>query len=646
MDQSIYEEASYDTAYDVSDHSNFIDVNVPSLSVEDIQRVDKEKESVDVIQLEDDATLSDHTGIPIEKIPYVGLRFVLLQQTQEFYSNYTKKVWFVTRIRNTNFDKNKKESRIPINQLIHYSREGYQESRVKAATRDNDEASIQPNKTYLALANEIGDSSKLGYSEKDVTNYITSNLRCADENADVNEMISYSMQMKDINPNFFYAVDVDKANKFKSALWIDARCKAFYEYYGDVVSFDTTYRRNKHGLLFSSFVGVNHHGKSTLLGCALLENEEIHSFEWIFKQWLKCMGTPPKAIIMDQCKSMFGAIRNVLLDTCHRWCIWLIMKKILHKLGGYARYREIDIRMHGTVWNARSVKSFEKDWCAFIVEFNLEQNRWLSGEFWAGNRSTQRSESMHAFFGGYLHYKSGLVQFMHEYDNMLGNKEPKESKDDAVDSKGVVPCSSSSTIERQFQREYTTFKFREVQQEFKKKGDCLVCGVTQDGDLFCVTVNEKYLLYGEPRSWTNSVKFDPATHKIRCEYNMFESRCILFCDCLAVFFYYGVDRVPSCYVLLRWSKNVQHKHTFIKSSHDEKQSDESHNLFRGLCSHFFNVAQDFVTCEKEAVMLYSSLDELRAKLFDYRSNLGPRSVPTTQNSMVIQCDPALGSSDI
>ncbi|KAL4300758.1 hypothetical protein AHAS_Ahas17G0232900 [Arachis hypogaea] len=229
---------------------------------------------------------------------------------------------------------------------------------------------------------------------------------------------------------------------------------------------------------------------------------------------------------------------------------------------------------------------------------------------------------------------------------MLGNKEPKESKDDAVDSKGVVPCSSSSTIERQFQREYTTFKFREVQQEFKKKGDCLVCGVTQDGDLFCVTVNEKYLLYGEPRSWTNSVKFDPATHKIRCEYNMFESRCILFCDCLAVFFYYGVDRVPSCYVLLRWSKNVQHKHTFIKSSHDEKQSDESHNLFRGLCSHFFNVAQDFVTCEKEAVMLYSSLDELRAKLFDYRSNLGPRSVPTTQNSMVIQCDPALGSSDI
>ncbi|XP_016195617.1 protein FAR1-RELATED SEQUENCE 12-like [Arachis ipaensis] len=196
---------------------------------------------------------------------------------------------------------------------------------------------------------------------------------------------------------------------------------------------------------------------------------------------------------------------------------------------------------------------------------------------------------MHAFFGGYLHCKSGLVQFVHEYDNVLGNKEQKELEDDNADSKEVVPCLSSSTIERQFQREYTTSKFREVQQEFRKSGDCLVRGVTQEGDLFRVIVNEQYLLYGEPKSWTNSVKFDPAIHKVRCECNMFESRGILCCYCLTVFFYYGVDKVPSRYVIPRWSKNVQQKHTFIKSSHDEKRSDESHNLFRGLCSHFYNV---------------------------------------------------------
>ncbi|XP_015967189.1 protein FAR1-RELATED SEQUENCE 5 [Arachis duranensis] len=598
MDQSICEEVSYDTAYDVSDHYNFTDVNVLSLSEDDTQHVDKGKEFVNVIQLEDDAMavnheLLDHTGISIEKIS----------------------------IRNTNFDKTRKESKIPINQSIHCSREGYREFRVKAATRvkritivgckakmytmldrqkdnwmvsklelkhthpcsakqNNDEAGIWPNKTYLALENEFSGSSNLGYSEKDMRNYITSNLRCADENADVKEMISYFMRMKDINPNFFYAVDMDEANKFKSAFWVDARCRTSYEYYGDVVSFDITYSRNMHRLLFASFVGVNHHGKSTLLGCALLVNEEIRSFEGVFKQWLTCMEIPPQAIIMDQCKSMFVAIRNVLPDIRHRWCIWHILKKIPHKFGGYAWYREIEARMHGTVWNARSMESFEKDWSAIILccdliffFYNLYDDCriwvpiYFQGEFWAGMRSTQRSESMYAFFGGYLNCKSGLVQVVHEYDNVLGNKEQKELEDDCADFKGVFPCSSSSTIERQFQHEYTTYKFREVQQEFRKRMDCLVRGVTQEGDLFRVTVNEQYLLYGEPRSWTYSVEFHPATHK------------------------------------------------------------------------------DFVTC-KEAAMLHSGLDELRTKLFDYRANLGSKRVPTTQNSMVTQRDPTLGASDI
>ncbi|RYQ79315.1 hypothetical protein Ahy_Scaffold6g108041 [Arachis hypogaea] len=406
MDTPIFEEALYGSAYDTRENSNSTDINVPCLSEDDTPHVEQEKESEDAIQKKDDATVPDHTGIPMEEIPYVGLRFDSLQQAQEFYSNYAKKVGFVTRIRNTNFDKTRKELKVPINQSIHYSREGYRESRVKAAMQvkrittagckarmyvmldrhndnwlvtklelkhthacsaeqavhyseyrkltmhakcviqNNDEAGIRPNKTYLALANEIGGSSKLGYSEKDVRNFITRNLRCA------------------------------------------------------------------------------------------------------------------------------------------------------------------------------------------------------------------------------------------------------------------------------------------------------------DGDLFRVTVNEQYLLYGEPRSWKYSVEFDPKTHKVRCECNMFGSRGIICCHCLAVLFYYGVDTVPSFYVIPRWSKNVQQKHTFIKSSHDEKRSDESHNLFRRLCSHFYNVAQDFVTCEEEAAMLHLGLDQLRSKLLDCRVNLVSRRVPSSQNIMVTQGDPHLGESYI
>ncbi|RYQ89152.1 hypothetical protein Ahy_B09g095954 isoform E [Arachis hypogaea] len=160
-------------------------------------------------------------------------------------------------------------------------------------------------------------------------------LRTSNANADVREMMNYFMRMKDINPNFFYAVQLDDECKFRSAVWVDARCRASYEYYGDVVSLDSTYSTNRHGLPFASFVGVNHHGKSTPLGCALLGNEEIPSFD--------------------------------------------------------------DRRM----------------WVPIFFK----------GEFWAAMRSTQRSESMHAFYGGILHSKTSLVQFVHEYDNVLGSKE-------------------------------------------------------------------------------------------------------------------------------------------------------------------------------------------------------------------------------
>ncbi|XP_025661171.1 protein FAR1-RELATED SEQUENCE 5-like [Arachis hypogaea] len=335
-----------------------------------------------------------------------------------------------------------------------------------------------------------------------------------------------------------------------SALWVDARCRASYEYYGDVVSFDTTYRRNRHGLPFVSFVGVNHHGKSTLLGHALLGSEKIPNFEWVFTQWVRCVGTAPRGIITDQCKVIAGAIRKVLPDTVHRWCIWHIMKKSQFKLGGYARW---------------------------LADLYANRRKWVpiffKSEFWAGMRSTQRSESMHAFYGGYLHCKSGLVQFVHEYDNVLGNKEQKELEDDAADSEGVIPCIGSTGIERQFQQEYTSSMFRTLQLE------------------------------GKPVYHTFRVEFDPLSRKGQCECNKFESAGILCCHTLAVWSYYRVDTVPSCNVLPRWSKNVICKHTYIKSSHDVARSDESNNLFRHLCSEFYNVAQEFVACDEKAAVL-------------------------------------------
>ena len=55
------------------------------------------------------------------------------------------------------------------------------------------------------------------------------------------------------------------------------------EYFGDVITFDTTYLTNPYKMSFAPFVGVNHHGQSILLGCGLISNENVDIFVWLFE---------------------------------------------------------------------------------------------------------------------------------------------------------------------------------------------------------------------------------------------------------------------------------------------------------------------------------------------------------------------------
>ncbi|MED6150358.1 hypothetical protein PIB30_071534 [Stylosanthes scabra] len=63
---------------------------------------------------------------------------------------------------------------------LHYHEYRELNMHAKCVIEDNDEVGIKPNKTYLALSNEVGGSSNLNFSEKDVRNYITCKLRTSD----------------------------------------------------------------------------------------------------------------------------------------------------------------------------------------------------------------------------------------------------------------------------------------------------------------------------------------------------------------------------------------------------------------------------------------------------------------------------------
>jgi len=71
--------------------------------------------------------------------------------------------------------------------------------------------------------------------------------------------------------------------------WLDGQSIMDYACFGDAVSFDTTFQTNKFKMPFSPFVGTNHHKQTINFGGALIFNEIIESFVWLFETFLKAM---------------------------------------------------------------------------------------------------------------------------------------------------------------------------------------------------------------------------------------------------------------------------------------------------------------------------------------------------------------------
>ena len=88
----------------------------------------------------------------------------------------------------------------------------------------------------------------------------------------------YFIRMQSINDDFYFAMDFDDDGRLKNVFWTDARSRAAYEDFGNVVTFDTTYLTNKYEMPFAPFVGVNHHGQSILFGAALISRENTETF--------------------------------------------------------------------------------------------------------------------------------------------------------------------------------------------------------------------------------------------------------------------------------------------------------------------------------------------------------------------------------
>jgi len=105
-----------------------------------------------------------------------------------------------------------------------------------------------------------------------------------------------------------------------------------YAYFGDVVSFDTTFGTNKESRPFGVFVGFNHFRETMVFG-VLMYDETFESFKWLFETFLKAYNSKqPKTIYTDQDAAMGKTVKEVFLEAWHDLCTFHIMQNIVNHL--------------------------------------------------------------------------------------------------------------------------------------------------------------------------------------------------------------------------------------------------------------------------------------------------------------------------
>ncbi|KAF5462934.1 hypothetical protein F2P56_018897 [Juglans regia] len=323
---------------------------------------------------------------------------------------------------------------------------------------------------------------------------------------------------------------------------------------------------------FAPFVGVNHHGQSILFGCRLISNKDARTFERLFEAWLKCMNDqPPNAIITDQDKAIQIAISRVFPTSRRRFCLWHIMKKLHEKFGSHSRYKEIKNSLQKCVYDSLSEHEFEESY--------------VRDTFWAGMSTTQRSESMNAFFDDYVNSKTTLKQFVDQYDSALRRKVENEAIADFNSFNTEISCISRYPFEKQFQK----------------------------GGRYTFVVADEVQVHDDLLKRANyTVKIDEDPLDVKCSYKLFEFRGILCRHILRILTQLGKSTVPSKYILDRWRKDVKRKYTFVKSNYD---TSSNHNAWRydRIQNCFYELCSNASKAESSTEKLISQLEELKVE---------------------------------
>ncbi|XP_072992246.1 protein FAR1-RELATED SEQUENCE 9-like [Typha latifolia] len=385
---------------------------------------------------------------------------------------------------------------------------------------------------------------------------------------DTQKLLGHFKRMNAENPTFSYAVQVDKNNCLTHAFWADAKARASYYYFGDAVTFDTSFKENRDLLPFLMFTGVNHHLQSVVFGYALLTDESEASFIWLFEKWIAAMGARhPTSLITVYSEPMGAAISKMFPETHHRFCRWHILGRCKERLANiYLTRATFEEEFQKCINESETIEMFESSWKSILDKYDIGDNPWLQflynirqkwvpvffkDTFTAEISATQRPESLKKFFEKYFNTKTHLPVFVSLLEHAMAGWSEREALEDLATSFTRPNLKTPSNMLKQVADVYTRTIFNIFQEEF-------VESLGYDVDKIEDGLISKYNVAKEEDARTTcTVTHDPSNKKTKCSCCKFETSGIVCKHILRVFLTIGVRALPEFYILKRWTKEAK-----------------------------------------------------------------------------------------
>ncbi|KAE8684919.1 hypothetical protein F3Y22_tig00111105pilonHSYRG00725 [Hibiscus syriacus] len=292
----------------------------------------------------------------------------------------------------------------------------------------------------------VGGYHNVGFTHKDLYNALQRGKAKEIVDGDVNALIAYFDYKKHDDPGFFVTYSVDESETLYNLIWSDSTSRSDYICFGDVITFDTTYKDNLYGRPIMPIVGVNHHHNTIVFATAIIADETSQSFEWVLHNFLEAMmNKSPILVVTDGDRVMQRAIKSVIPNAKHILCSWYLSRNAQANIGD-PKFTVAFSKCMASWW---ITDEFDIQWHSVVSEFNVEKHPWviekgntwhlwaqayLTGHFFANIRSTQRCESMNASLAIALKHKKTYLDVVRAIEDGINRMHLNELKADYLSS--------------------------------------------------------------------------------------------------------------------------------------------------------------------------------------------------------------------